>query len=79
MATYRGGEIPVPPQPETDLALAGPPLPGMENVEEELSLPPEAGSDMLRRPGQKGYMNTKPMAKYGSSTIMTSKDKFARR
>jgi hypothetical protein len=79
MATYRGGEIPVPPQPETDLELAGPPLPGMENVEEELSLPEQAGSDMLRRPGQKGYMDTKPMTKHGSSTVVISKDKFDRR
>ena len=76
MATYRGGEIPIPPQPETDLEVAGPPLPGMENVEEELSLPEQVGSDYLRRPGQKGYMDTKPGAKFGSSTVVTPKDKF---
>jgi len=62
MATYRGNELPVPPQPETDLALAGPPLPGMENVEEELNMPPEAGPDYVPMPGNKGYMQTKPMA-----------------
>lgn len=78
MATYRGGELPVPDQPSDDLKLRGGQLPGMENVEEELSLPPEAGSDMLRRPGQKGYMQTKPMTKYGSSTCVTCKDKFGR-
>jgi hypothetical protein len=75
MATYRGGEVPVPQQPEADLALAGPPLPGMENVEEELNMPPEAGPDYVPMPGNKGYMQTKPMAKYGSSTIITSRSK----
>ena len=75
MATYRGGELPVPMQPETDLALAGRPLPGMNNAEEELGLPADTGSDYLRRPGQKGYMDTKPMAKFGSSTVVTCKEK----
>lgn len=76
MATYRGDELPVPPQPETDLTLAGPPLPGMENVEEELNLWEQAGPDYTPMPGGKHYMETKPMAKFGSPTVITAKDKF---
>jgi len=66
MATYKGGELPVPAQPETDLALAGKPLPGMENVEEELGLDQpqweEAAPDYTPMPGGKGYLKTKPGA-----------------
>ena len=42
--------------------LVGKRLGGLENVEEELNLPPSAELDALRRPGQKGYMETQPMA-----------------
>ena len=55
MATYKGGEIPVEDQTEKDLKLRGKPLPGMENIEEELNLWEEAGPDRTPMPGQKGY------------------------
>lgn len=64
MATYRGGEIPVPDRVDEDVKMGGPPLPGMENVEEGLNLPPEAGPDYVPRPGEKHYMDTKPMAQH---------------
>jgi hypothetical protein len=63
MATYRGGEIPVPDRVDEDVKRAGPPLPGMENVEEELNLPPEAGPDYVPRPGEKHYMDNQHMAR----------------
>lgn len=59
MATYKGHEVPPLEGTEPD---PGKPLPGMLNVEEELDLPEEAGPDYVPRPGQKGYMETKPMA-----------------
>jgi hypothetical protein len=61
VATRRGDDIIKPDPLDEDLKLAGPPLPGMENVEEELGLPESAEVDFLRKPGQKGYMDTKPM------------------
>ena len=57
----RGGAIEE-DREEADHKLAGGRLPGMENVEEELGLPEDQRLDHLRRPGQKGYMETKPMA-----------------
>jgi len=66
MATYRGGEVPVPDRLDEDLKLVGQKLGGMENVEEELNLPPSAEPDYEPKPGQKGY---------GSSTHVTFKYK----
>ena len=83
MATRRGDELPVPEQPESDLALAGKPLPGLEDVEAELGLDASrweaAEPDYLRRPGEKGYLDTKPQAKHGSSTrVVASNNKIVR-
>ena len=60
MTTYRGDEIPKPDQLDEDLLLVGARVPGMENAEEELDLPPEAGTERVRRPGEKHYMDTEP-------------------
>jgi hypothetical protein len=62
MTTYRGDEIPKPDRLDEDLKLVGQKLGGMENVEEELNLPPSAEPDYLPKPGQKHYMETQPMA-----------------
>jgi len=51
-----------PDQSDEDLKLRGGRLPGMENVEEELNLPEDQRLDYMRKPGDKGYMETKPMA-----------------
>ena len=62
MATYKGNDIASPDRLDEDLKLVGRRLNGLENVEEELNLPPSAEPDAVRRPGQKGYMETQPMA-----------------
>ena len=62
MTTYRGGEIPVPDRLDEDLKTVGARLGGMENVEEELNLPPSAEPDYVPRPGQKHYMENQQMA-----------------
>jgi hypothetical protein len=62
MTTYRGDEIPKPDRLDEDLKIVGARLGGMENVEEELNLPPSAEPDYLPKPGQKHYMETEPMA-----------------
>lgn len=62
MATYRGNELPKPDQVEEDIKKAKP-MPGLENVEEDLGLPESAEPDYVPKPGEKGYMETKPEAK----------------
>jgi hypothetical protein len=83
MATRRGDEIAVPAQPETDLALAGKPLSGLEDVEAELGLDAphwqEAAPDYTPMPGGKHYLETKPQAKHGSPThVVVSNNKIVR-
>lgn len=62
MTTYRGDELPKPDRLDEDLLLVGARVPGMEDVEQELDLPPEAGADYVPMPGHKGYMATQPEA-----------------
>jgi len=62
MATYKGHDIAPPDRADEDLRLRGGRAPGMENIEEELNLPEDQRLDHIRRPGEKGYMETKPMA-----------------
>jgi len=64
MATYRGGEAPDYEGFQEHLGKQG--TPGLENIEEELNLWPEAGTDRTRRPGEKGYMKEQHIA--GSPT-----------
>jgi hypothetical protein len=66
VTTYRGDEVPKPDLLDADLKLVGARLGGMENVEEELKLPPSAEPDYLPKPGQKHYMETQPMADWRS-------------
>jgi hypothetical protein len=63
MTTYRGNEIPKPDPLDEDLKLVGQRLGGMENVEEELNLPPSAEPDYMPKPGQKHYLENQQMAK----------------
>jgi hypothetical protein len=62
MATYKGNDIAPPDRLDEDLKLVGRRLNGLENVEEELNLPPSTEPDAMRRPGQKGYMENQQMA-----------------
>ena len=62
MATYKGNDIIKPDQLDSDIKRTLAPRPGLENIEQDLNLPEEAGPDYVPRPGQKGYMGTKPMA-----------------
>jgi len=83
MATWKGGELLAPDPVERDLALAGKPLPGMEDVEAELGLDAprweEAAPDYTPMPGGKGYLQTKPMTKHGSPTrVVASNNKIVR-
>lgn len=72
MATYKGNDIVQPDRLDADRKLMGKRYRGFDNVEEELGLPEEAGPDYVPRPGQKGYMDTKPMASDGPKRIIAT-------
>ena len=62
MATYKGHDIPLPDRDAGDRKLVGKRLPGTTIDEDAWGLPDEAGTERVRRPGEKGYMDTKPGA-----------------
>ena len=63
MATYKGNDIAPPDQLDSDIKLTLAPRPGLENIEEDLNLPPSAELDHMRKPGEKNYMENQQMAK----------------
>lgn len=62
MATYKGNDITKPDPLDADIKRTMQPRPGLENIEEDLNLPPSAEPDYMRKPGQKGYMENQQMA-----------------
>jgi hypothetical protein len=62
MATYKGNDIVQPDRLDEDRKLMGKRYRGFDNVDEELGLPESAEPDYVPRPGQKGYLETKPEA-----------------
>jgi hypothetical protein len=62
MATYKGNDIAPPDQLDSDIKLTLAPRPGLENIEEDLKLPPSAELDHMRKPGEKNYMENQQMA-----------------
>jgi hypothetical protein len=62
MATYKGQDIAGIDQGDENLKLRGGRAPGLENIEEELNLPSEVGTERTRRPGEKGYRKEMHMA-----------------